>query len=101
MQPQEVGVAVLASPRPGRVPVVEGAALDKAGILTTRCVFVYKVRNKIPKEEIKLEEALATGVRREASVGSCPSIPVSLCPPPAPCPSRLTKQIQAKFCYYQ
>lgn len=81
MQPQEVGVAVLASPRPSRVPVVEGAALEKAGVLTTRCVFVYKVRKKIPKE-IKLEEALATGVRREASVGSCPSIPVSLCPLP-------------------
>lgn len=66
MQPQEVGVAVLASPRRSRVPVVEGASLEKAGVLTTRCVFVYKVRKKIPKE-IKLEEALATGVRREAS----------------------------------
>lgn len=76
MQPQEVGVAVLASPRPSRVPVVEGVALEKAGILTTRCVFVYEVRKKIPKE-IKLEEALAAGVRREVRVAF---VPLFLCP---------------------
>lgn len=100
MQPQEVGVAVLTSPSPSRVPVVDGAALEKVGIQTTRCGFVYKVSKKIPKE-LKLE-ALGTGVRREVSVSSRPlysCVLVSLSS--APCQSRLTKQIQAKFCYYQ
>lgn len=84
VQHQEVGISVSGCPRLSRAPVVGGATLGKAGILTTGCVFVYKVRKKIP-EEVKLE-ALAAPVRREVSVGFGfrPSVPVSLCPFPSP-----------------
>lgn len=63
--------------------------------------FVYKVRTVESPEGGNLE-APDGGAGLEISVGSLLFVSVPLCPFTfTSCQSRLTKQIQAKFCYYQ
>lgn len=71
MQPLEAGITRFLSQRLSSAPVVDGATPGKAGLLTTKCVFVYKVGKRKSSKESKLEAADARA-RLEVSAASRP-----------------------------
>lgn len=99
-QPHTVGIALSADPGAPSAPVVD-ELLGERLVSYQPVPFVYKVRKTEAPEGRKLD-APDGRARLEIGVGPFPVVSVSLHPISFPsCQSRLTKQIQAKFCYYQ